>query len=137
MNGSDPQPESPARSAKYNAGAGDVSVAKPYDGIFDDNGVINNNVQLQGKDGSEVTLIFEGSSAATYQLKKYSDAVYKSPSGTQYNAVSGTLVISSYKVDGVTHMFSGTFSFVATSITNSQSSITITGGVITNCSNDF
>jgi hypothetical protein len=132
-----PDDQSPPRSASYWVGNTNVTVSKPFDGIFNNNGTINNLVQLVGKDGSEIDFSFIGTSPATYQLKGYPDAVYTSPTGAKYNATSGTLVITSYKVDGNSNTLSGTFSFIAKSITNDQNTVTITNGIITNCSDEL
>jgi hypothetical protein len=123
--------------ASYKVGGTDVAVTAPYDGVFINNGVVNNAVSLVGKDGSEITFSFIGDTPASYQLNGYPDAVYRSSAGVQYNVVSGILTITSYKVKGATNTFSGAFSFVARAITNDQSTIAITNGVITNCSNEF
>lgn len=139
VNSDDSPDPAPAveRSASYKVGATAVTVSKPYDGIFDNNGVVTNAVTLAGSDGSQITFSFQGTSAATYQLKGYPDAVYTNAAGAKFNATSGTLVITSYKVSGASYRFSGTFSFVGKAITNDQTQIAISNGVITNCSNDL
>lgn len=126
-----------AESASFKAGAVSVAVTDPYNGISSNNGVISNQVSLPGKDGSKVSIYFKGSTPATYPLKTYSDAYYKSASSTQYNAVRGEINVTSYKIQGAAYTFSGTFNFVAKSPSNPKDSIIITGGVINNCTNNF
>ncbi len=114
-----------------------VTVTSSYDGIFVNNSITANSVILIGKDGSQITFQFDGTTAGFYPLTAYPDAVYKSPSSKLYNSVSGSLNITSYKVDGATNTFSATFSFVAASVTNPLDTIVINNGVITNCSNSL
>lgn len=127
---------STTRSATFMVNGVKKSVAKPYNGIFNNNGVISNSVSLTAGDKSKITFSFKGKSPATYPLKEYPDAVYTDSSGQNYNAYKGTLVVSEYKVDDY-YTFSGTFNFVAISINNPNDSVVITEGVITNCSNKF
>ncbi len=134
---SEPTPATAAESAKFKVGTVEVTVTDPYDGIFTNNGVISNQVSLPVKDGSKVSIYFKGSVPATYPLKSYSDAYYKNSSSVQYNAVRGEINVTSYKIQGATYTFSGTFNFVAKSTTNLKDSVVITGGVINNCTNNF
>lgn len=124
------------RSATFKVNGVKKSVAKPYTGIFNNNGVINNSVSLAVGDKSKITFSFKGKSPASYPLKAYPDAVYTDSAGQNYNAYKGTLVVSEYTVDDY-YTFSGTFNFVAISINNPNDSVVITEGVITNCSNKF
>lgn len=128
-------PQNTERSATYTVNGTQTTVEKPYNGIFNNNGEINNTVTLTAKDGSKIKFIFIGKTTATYQLVAYPDAVYTNPTGQNYNAVRGQLNVTNYKiVDGI-YTFSGNFNFVAKNITNANDSVVVTTGIITNCSN--
>jgi len=126
-----------SRSASFKIGTTTYSVNKPYIGIFNNNGTVFNNMSLEATDSSEVELKFEGSSPSTYPLQSFSDALYTTAAGKQYNAISGTLVTTSYTVDGATYKSSGTFHFTAVAITAPMDTIEITDGIFTNASNEF
>ncbi|RYE27203.1 MAG: hypothetical protein EOP45_01985 [Sphingobacteriaceae bacterium] len=136
-NSEDPTPAAGSESASYKLGTLNVTVTDPYNGTSSHNGVISNQVSLPAKDGSQVKINFAGSAPGTYQLKSYSNAYYKSASAVQYNSVRGELKVTSYTSQGIDRTFSGTFNFVAKSVTNPKDSVVITGGVISNCTNDF
>lgn len=124
------------RSATFKVNGVKKSVTKPYNGIFNNNGVINNSVSLTAGDKSKITFSFKGKTPAAYPLKEYPDAVYTDSAGQNYNAYIGTLNVTEYTVNDY-YTFSGTFNFVAKSISNPNDSVVITEGVITNCSNKF
>jgi hypothetical protein len=126
-----------SRSASFKIGAQSYQVNKPYIGIFNNSGTINNDMSLEATDSSEVEMNFTGDSPSTYPLQSFSDAVYYTPSGKQYNSISGTLVTTSYTVDGATYKASGTFHFTAVAISAPNDTIEITDGVFTNASNEF
>lgn len=133
----DNTPQTTERSASYTVNGTATTVEKPYDGIFVNNGEVNNTVSLTAKDGSKIKFIFIGKTTATYQLVAYPDAVYTNSAGQNYNAVRGQLNVTNYKiVDGI-YTFSGNFNFVAKNITNANDSVVVTNGIITNCSNKF
>lgn len=128
--------ESTTREASFKIGANTYTVAKPYIGVFNDNGTIKNTMTLTASDGSKVEFYFVGSSPATYPLQSFSNGYYKNAAGKQYNSTSGELVIDSYSVDGTTYKASGTFHFKAKAIVSPIDSLEITGGVFTNASNE-
>ena len=125
------------RSASFKIGSNSYSVAKPYIGIFNDNGTIKNTMTLTATDGSKIEFNFTGSSPATYQLQSYSNGYYKNAAGKQYNSTSGELIITNYTVTSGTYKATGTFHFKAKAIVAPIDSIEITTGVFTNASNEL
>jgi len=125
------------RSASFKIGSTVFTVEKPYIGIFNNNGTIYNTMTLTAADGSEVELKFTGSTPATYPLQSFSDALYTTSTGKQYNATSGSLTTSSYEIDGAVYKATGTFHFHAKAIAAPIDSLEITEGVFTNASNEL
>lgn len=129
--------ETTTRSGSFIAGGTAMAVAKPYLGIFNDNGTIENTLTMTAATGAELEFNFEGSTPQVYPLQSFSDANYTDITGKQYNSFTGQLVVSSYTIDGAVYKASGTFSFSAKNIASPFDTIQITGGLFTNASNEF
>ena len=129
---------SPAqRSASYKVNGSNFTVTKPYLGIFNNNGTIYNTLTLTATDGSEVELKFTGNTPSTYTLQSFSDALFTTAAGKQYNATSGSMTTSSYVIDNAVYKSTGTFHFKAKAIIAPLDSVEITDGIFTNASNEF
>ncbi len=130
-------PENQDRSAIFKVDGSAKTVEKPYNSIFDNNDTIINTATLSANDGSKIKLVFEGMSLKPRPLNGFPDAVYTDPQGKNYNAVRGELNVNRYSIARSIYSFSGTFNFVAKSLTNPSDSVVITEGIITNCSNEL
>jgi hypothetical protein len=128
---------STTREASFKVGSTAFTVTKPTLSIFNDNGVIKNTMKLVPADGSKVEFYYVGSAPATYPLMSFSNGYYKNASGKQYNSISGSLVVSDYKIDGAIYKASGTFSFKAVAIAAPFDTLDINTGVFTNASNEL
>lgn len=135
-NNDDDSDNNGTRSASFKISGTTYTVTKPYIGIFNDNGTIENTMTLTATDGSMIEFNFTGSSPATYTLQSFSDAYYKNAAGKQYNSKSGELLVTSYNIDEF-YVATGTFHFWAKAIAAPIDSLEITDGVFTNASNEF
>ncbi|MEO8148201.1 MAG: DUF6252 family protein [Bacteroidia bacterium] len=122
-------------SASFKLNGNTISDAKPYIGIFVDNGTNDNVLTITGADSSETELEWKSNTTITKTLDSFSDAHYINAAGKSYYATSGELSITDYHTgsDGIVYA-TGTFHFNAMASSGSDS-VVISAGIIAKATN--
>lgn len=123
------------KSASFKIMTRSITVLNPTLTYTTAGGVTNNTIKLSATNGSRVEINFAGTSFGTFPMLANSNARYFDSTGKEYHSVNGQLALSTYVVDGSTHITSGSFYFRAKAITAPIDSFQISYGKFSNASN--